>query len=241
MQRFRLMTYNVHRCQGLDGRTSPERIAKVIADAEPDVVALQELDVERARSRRINQPKRIAELLKMEFFFHAALRMSRGEYGTAVLSRWPLTRVRSALLPTLSDRKLENRGALWVSVQVGERHVQVINTHLGLARGERRLQAERLLGPEWLANPACREPRILCGDFNMASKGEYSCFDGVCVKACWHQAGPPPRTWPSLFPVRTLDHVFHSDGLRLEHIGTSKRGRARWASDHLPVVATFSL
>jgi endonuclease/exonuclease/phosphatase family metal-dependent hydrolase len=41
--------------------------------------------------------------------------------------------------------------------------------------------------------------------------------------------------------VRTLDHVFHSDGLRLERIETRKRGRARWASDHLPVLAHFVL
>ena len=49
--KLRLMTYNVHRCVGVDRDLNVERVAAVIADARPDIVALQELDVGRMRSR----------------------------------------------------------------------------------------------------------------------------------------------------------------------------------------------
>ena len=41
--RMRVATYNVHKCRGLDRRTSPERIAEVINELDADVVAIQEI------------------------------------------------------------------------------------------------------------------------------------------------------------------------------------------------------
>jgi endonuclease/exonuclease/phosphatase family metal-dependent hydrolase len=241
MSRVRLMTYNVHHCTGIDGRQSPHRVAEVIAAAEPDIVALQELDVGRMRSRWVDQPRLIGKILEMEFHFFSTVRIAPGDYGTAILSRWPMRPRRSALLPVLRDRIVENRGAIWAAIDAGGRELHVVNTHLGLTRGERRLQAEALLGPEWLSHPECREPRILCGDFNMSSRREVTCFDGVCVQASWRQVGPPPRTWPSLVPLVALDHIFFSPGVVLESVERPTGLRARLASDHLPVVATFQI
>ena len=51
----RLMTYNVHRCVGVDRKLDIDRVADVIAACRPDVVALQELDVGRARTRGVDQ------------------------------------------------------------------------------------------------------------------------------------------------------------------------------------------
>ena len=57
---LRVMTYNVHSCVGIDGRLSPRRVARVIARYQPDVVALQEVDVGRCarivRTRRRSSP-----------------------------------------------------------------------------------------------------------------------------------------------------------------------------------------
>jgi endonuclease/exonuclease/phosphatase family metal-dependent hydrolase len=233
------MTYNVHRCVGLDRRHAPDRVARIIAAQQPDIVALQELDVSRARTARTDQPRRIAEILSMEFLFHPTVRFAVEQSGTAVMSRWPMRLVRSGSLPTLTHRRLENRGALWVTVDVDGVALQVINTHLGLDREERRLQAAALLGSDWLAHPECRAPRILCGDFNMTRRGAVTCFDGVCVNARWTETGRPPRTWPSLLPVIALDHVFCSHDVALESVRAVRGLRARIASDHLPVLATF--
>ncbi|MFX6778537.1 hypothetical protein ABTH52_20120, partial [Acinetobacter baumannii] len=71
----RLVTYNVRRCLGRDGKISPPRIAAILAALEPDIVALQELDVGRKRSFGIDQAKVIADELRMQMHFHPALRV----------------------------------------------------------------------------------------------------------------------------------------------------------------------
>ena len=71
--KLRLMTYNVHRCVGTDRKLDVERVAEVIAAENADVVALQELDVRRARTKGVDQAHRLAELLKMRSHFHPAM------------------------------------------------------------------------------------------------------------------------------------------------------------------------
>lgn len=153
----RILTYNVHACRGLDGRPSPGRIADVIAAARPDIVALQELDVGRARSGELDQAEVIARELGMDFHFHPARRIEGERYGDAILSALPLRLVKAGSLPEPRRRPpfFEPRGALWASVGLGGRAgaLQVINTHLGLLARERTAQVEALLGED-LARPS---------------------------------------------------------------------------------------
>jgi endonuclease/exonuclease/phosphatase family metal-dependent hydrolase len=240
---LRVMTYNVHRCLGWDGVTSPARIAKVIAAHRPDVVALQELDVGRARSGHVDQPRAIAALLKMEAFFFPALERENEHYGDAVLSRLPMRLARAGPLPTLPGRPwLEPRGALWVRLRWAGREVQLVNTHLGLNGRERLAQVEALLGPDWLGHPDCAEPRILCGDFN-ARPG---CLSYRRLRRALRDAqdwpGVHPRgTFPSLWPVLRIDHVFHSPDLAVTAVRLPRDRAARVASDHLPLTVEVSL
>jgi endonuclease/exonuclease/phosphatase family metal-dependent hydrolase len=164
----RILTYNVRRCLGTDGHLSPARIADVIASCSPDVVALQELDVGRARSGGIDQVHAIARELDISHVhFHPALHVMEEKYGDAILTTRPSSLVKAETVPGLSHRpSREPRGALWASVQIGGHQVQVINTHLSLRGPERLLQIDALLGPDWLAHPACQEPVVLLGDFN---------------------------------------------------------------------------
>ena len=71
----RILTYNVHRCVGSDRRLDVGRVAAVIAELEPDLVALQELDVGRARTGHVDQAHEIARRLSMSVRFHAALKV----------------------------------------------------------------------------------------------------------------------------------------------------------------------
>ena len=76
--RIRVASYNIHKCRGLDRRTDPERIAKIIADLDADVVALQEiLDVRDGRPE-FDQARRIAASLGT---YHHCFGENRPLYG----------------------------------------------------------------------------------------------------------------------------------------------------------------
>src|SRR4051812_17087286 len=116
----RILTYNVHRCVGTDRRLDVGRIVEVIASFEPDIVALQELDVGRARTDLVDQAHEIAEGLEMAFHFHPAMRVEEELYGDAILTLYPERLVQAAPLPSHNyiANLLEPRGALWVAVDI---------------------------------------------------------------------------------------------------------------------------
>ena len=85
----RILTYNVHRCVGTDRRLDVGRIADVIAAQQPDIVALQEVDVGRSRTGGVDQAHALARRLEMVFHFNAALRVEEELYGDAILTSLP--------------------------------------------------------------------------------------------------------------------------------------------------------
>ncbi len=242
---LRVMTYNVHGCRGMDGKLSPARIARVIAQADPDVVALQELDVGRRRSDQVDQAHEIAQLLQMEYHFHPALTVESEAFGDAILSRYPLRVVRAAALPTLENVRapLEPRGALWVAIEGPQGEVQVLTTHLGLRRRERRAQVLALLDSDWLGHPACTEPLVLLGDFNALPSSEvYRLLTRRLRDAQTALAGHKPRgTWCGRVPWGRIDHVFLGGPWDVERVEVSRSLLARIASDHLPLVVDLRL
>jgi endonuclease/exonuclease/phosphatase family metal-dependent hydrolase len=234
------MTYNVHSCVGMDGRLSTERIARIIAQCRPDIVALQELDVGRGRTGGIDQAHAIAQELEMEFHFHPALQLEEELYGDAILSRWPMRLIKAGPLPTLSSRlDLEPRGVLWVSVSVEGQELQILNTHLGLLSKERLLQTEALLGDDWLGHADCHGPVILCGDFNaIPSSTAYRRLRARLQDAQLALNGHrPKRTFFSRYPVNRIDHIFIGGGVQVLDIDVPRHHLACVASDHLPLVA----
>jgi endonuclease/exonuclease/phosphatase family metal-dependent hydrolase len=237
---LRVMTYNVHSCIGMDGKLAPERIARVIARYSPDVVALQELDVGRARTDGMDQAHLIARYLEMDFHFHPAMQIEEERYGDAILTHLPMRLIKADVLPTLPDKpRLEPRGALWVAIEQDGIEYQVLNTHLGLLPGERRRQAEALLGPDWLGHPDCHGPVILCGDFNALPSSP------VCrqLRRRLHDAQieleshRPRQTFFGRFPTARIDHVFMDPSIEVLDIEVPDSELARMASDHLPLIA----
>lgn len=233
------MTYNIHSCQGRDGRVSPERTAEVIRLYAPDIIALQEVRVGRD-GREVDQPGVIGQLTRMTPLFYPLLRLEREDYGIALLSRFPIKLVRSALLPTLPDRPgLEPRGALWADVELDGGRVQVVTTHLGLNRAERLAQVDALMGPDWAGHPACRPPLILCGDLNAwPSQTAYKRLAGRFqdVQARHGFRG----TFPGFFPLLRLDHIFLGPEARVLNVQVPSTRLTRRASDHLPIVADIA-
>ncbi len=242
---LRILTYNVHSCVGLDGRLSPERIARVIARHQPDVVALQELDVRRARTGHLDQARAIADALEMSLAFHPTLTLADEEFGDAVLSPHPMRTVRTGALPGLGH---EPRGAIWVEVDLpdrdgGMRPVQLVNTHWSLHPRERRMAAEALAGPGWLDRPEARTDVVVCGDFN--ALWWFPSLRRLTRRLDDAQAGldghRPRATWFGRFPIGRIDHVLVDPSWTVLGVEVPDDTRARVASDHRPLVVDVRL
>jgi len=240
----RIVTYNVHRCVGNDRRLDVGRIAQVLANLEPDIVALQELDVGRARTGSVDQAHEIARRLDMTCHFNAALTVEEERFGDAILTRFPERLVQVGPLPGYPPiPALEPRGALWVEVVIGAAPVQVINTHLGLVPREQQTQAAFLAGPAWLGHPERRGATILLGDLNATARSVVcrTLMKQLASARDLAQKKSPTSTFPSQLPVLRIDHLFVSREIKVADVFVPFTPLTRGASDHLPLVLDFDL
>jgi endonuclease/exonuclease/phosphatase family metal-dependent hydrolase len=237
---LRIMTYNVHRCVGADGRADPRRIAEVIAACQPDMVALQELDVGRLRTGGIDQAQAIADRLGMSVHFHPALQVEEELYGDAILTALPMRLVKAGPLP--GSVGFEPRGALWATIETSGSEIQIINTHLGLPAYERMAQAKTLLGQDWLGHPDCHDPVILLGDLNARRRSVvYRMFTARLRDAQLVLHNRARRTFPARVPMLRIDHIFCSRSVDVLGVEVPRSQLVRVASDHLPVVMDFRI
>lgn len=237
---LRVMTWNVHRCEGTDGRVLPSRIAGVIARHRPDIVTLQEIDVGRPRSGGVDQAHALASALSMDFHFHPALRIEEEQYGDAILTALPFRLMNAGPLPGFKVLPgFELRGALWITVDLDGVALQVITTHLGVLAAEQKMQIATLLGEDWLGSPACRGPTIFTGDLNAVSATRP--YRMLAARLRDAHERPRRRTFPSWRPLIRIDHVFVSPEIEVIEVKVPRGPSERIASDHLPVVATLRI
>lgn len=243
-KRLRVMTYNTHHCNGMDGKCRPQRIADVIAKSGADIVALQEMDDNRSRSHSRDQSADIAAQLGMYHRFFPVWTKEGERYGLAILSKLPLQSVHEGLLTDADHRsRREARGAIWVTVETADGPVHVLNTHLGLRTRERLRQAEELLSERWLANIDSEEPIVLCGDFNAGPKSKVMkrMMDRFHCAQKLADDYRPQATFASVFPVRRIDYILLSRQIVVNSVEVIRNHATSVASDHLPVLADISV
>ena len=243
---FRVMTYNVHRCVGAGGVDSVDDIVSVCAEARADVIALQELDaLETDEQDGVHHARDLAARLDMQLLFCRTFRRGVGYYGHALLSRYPLELKKVTTFPAPEHFGSEPRGAIWARAALGgDRTLDIISTHLGLSRKERKMQARELLGDAWLANPELRHPCVLCGDLNSvgAPSSTYRRVGARLKDAQRALRGHLPRpTFPAMLPLLRLDHVFVSPEIVVRGVTVPYNARSRRASDHLPLIVDLEL
>jgi endonuclease/exonuclease/phosphatase family metal-dependent hydrolase len=245
VRRLRVMTYNVRSCMGMDGKVSPARIARVIRSFEPDIVALQEIDLGRARTRKDDQAKMIAEELEMHATFCCTVEKGEELYGHALLSRFPVEIVACGLFVTHPRAQLrEPRGALLARVQLNGQEVYMLNTHFGLRDYERAAHIEDLLGPKWLGETPKDKPLVLCGDFNMMPRSRHYralVQRGVQDVQLLLNGRRPANTFFAFLPFSRIDHIFVSPHFEVEEVRVPQTTLTRTASDHLPLIADLKL
>jgi endonuclease/exonuclease/phosphatase family metal-dependent hydrolase len=237
---FRIVTYNVHKCRGLDRRVRPERIVKVLREMRPDVVALQEVLSIEGHRRELDQARFLAGELGMDYCMGENRRLHGGAYGNVILSRLPIQRVENY---DITWRGRERRGCLRADVRSDEHSLlHVFNIHLGTAFLERRHQARRLVSTEILNSAELRAPRVVLGDFNewthgLASRLLASHFESADLRSHLSRA----RTYPGVLPLLHLDHIYYDAALELKSLALHRSRTSLIASDHLPLVADFCL
>ena len=230
MIRFRVATYNVHKCKGIDWRTDPRRIAEVIREFDPDVLALQEVfDF---------QNEAIAQQTGLQFVFGAARNHSGQPYGNAVLTRLPVVESETYDVTT---RAREPRKALRAALTLTSSAVlHFFCVHLGTSYFERREQARLLLSDDILGQPSWRGSRIVAGDFNEWTRGLATrMLSGHLQSADIAMHLRRRKTYPGLLPLLHLDHIYYDEKFQLRGMHLHRTRKALLASDHLPLVADF--
>jgi endonuclease/exonuclease/phosphatase family metal-dependent hydrolase len=232
----RIVTYNVHRCRGLDRRTRPERIVEVLAGIAPDIVALQEVIGTGATGT--GHAELIGAGLGMGWVIAAARELRHHQFGNVVLSRFP---IREHAQYDLSWKTCEPRCSQRVAIDVGgAAPLQLFNVHLGTALLERRYQATRLAA--WVHDRRVPSPKLVLGDFNEWSRGIAE--DILARKLNSVDLYPHlrrRRTYPGIFPVLHLDHIYFEGAIDIRRIELPRTRLAMVASDHLPLVADIRI
>ncbi|MFL6216473.1 MAG: endonuclease/exonuclease/phosphatase family protein [Blastocatellia bacterium] len=238
--RLRVVTYNIHKCRGMDRRVQPRRIIDVLGELNADIIALQEVLSIPDGKPEDDQARFIAEQLKLSHTVGGTRRLRGGIYGNVVLSRWPITATQNY---DISVRGREQRGCLRADVEVIQGSpLHVFNVHLGTAYLERRHQGRRLIDEAILNNRELNGPRLMLGDFNEWTRGLASrLLASHLVSADVRLHLPRRRTYPGVLPLLHLDHIYYEDSLELEALTLYRTRLSLMASDHLPLVADFQV
>ena len=236
---LRIVTYNIHKCRGMDRRVRPDRIVKVLRELRPDIVALQEVVSLEGASREQDQARFVAEELGFHFVFGENRRHQGGRYGNVVLTRFPIQSHRNY---DISAGGRERRGCLRTDVRFDDGTLHVFNVHFGTRFFEQRKQARKLIEEGIVTNEDLAGPRIVLGDFNEWLRGSVtSTLSAHLNKANVRRNLKKSRTFPGRFPIFRLDHIYIDRTLRLKHLYRYRSRTALVASDHLPLVADLSL
>lgn len=238
MPNLRLVTYNIHKGQGIDRRVRLDRTARVLGELQPDIAALQEVVSHAGMDPEHDQPRYLAETLGREATMGETRKHRGGAYGNVTLSRWGFELVRHI---DLSVPGREERGVLRTDIRVEGQIVHVFNIHLGTSHGERRAQAGRLLDEDVLRALNITGPRVVLGDFNEWTKGLVT----RTLAAEFHLTDlrvhlSRTRTYPAILPLLHLDHIYFDYHFHVERAFFHSSRTALVASDHLPLVADLA-
>lgn len=233
---IRVMSYNIHHGEGLDQKLDLPRIAKLILDERADIVALQEVDRGVERTQKRDLPAELAKLTGMTAAFENNYHYQGGEYGNAVLTKFPIKKTTNTHYKMI--RTGEQRGVLQLVLAVRGRDVLFMNTHIDYRPDD----TERLMNVgelKTIVAAAGAMPVILCGDFNATPNSRTIENVRAFLTDTWTVVGKGDGlTIPVKKPTKRIDYIWITPSTLTPlsmHVPYSE------ASDHLPVVAELQL
>ncbi|HVK72511.1 MAG TPA: endonuclease/exonuclease/phosphatase family protein [Kofleriaceae bacterium] len=239
--KIRVLTYNIHKCiGGVDRRYDLDRTVETIRHFAPDVALLQEVDAGARRSNGDHQVELLADRLGLHHFiwFPNVKIRGGGQYGNAVISRFPLEEHRNIDL-TVAPRK--RRSVLHAVARVRhdghERHVHVYNMHLGLSQYERRIQLGTFLDSHPFYGLHHDTPVIVGGDLNDV----WGNLGPLLAPSGFRGLARCPRTFPAWGPLRALDSIYVRGKVAMLGLHRGETELCKRASDHRPLYADLML
>lgn len=229
---IRVMTFNIHHGEGIDGKVDTERSAQLIREQRADVVALQEVDRGVERTGRRDLIEELSMLTHLSYAFGKNIDYQGGDYGNAVLSRFPIIEQGNFHYKML--RPGEQRGLLRAVLNVGGKKLLLLNTHIDYRQDD----AERLSNVDEIHQMLSgyrRLPVILCGDFNDVPDSRTHTKVKSDFTDSWEAVGKGDGfTFSSTKPVKRIDYVFLKKGTKLKPLQAQVIQAD--ASDHLPLL-----
>jgi endonuclease/exonuclease/phosphatase family metal-dependent hydrolase len=227
-----ILSYNIHHCNppGAGTLIDVDTIAGVIRKLNPDLVALQEVDVRTKRSGGIDQANALGEKTGMKAYFFKAIDHDGGEYGVGILSKLPVSSFKQYKLPTVADSKGEPRVLATITVRGKDGNDLLFAcTHLDAqSNPQNRLLQIREINTILKSSNL---PVVIAGDLNAATGTEViNLFDEVFTRTCTNCA----FTIPVLKPNKTIDFIGYNPATKFE-VEKHEVINETYASDHLPV------
>lgn len=227
---LKVMSYNIHQCTGTDGITSVDRVAGVIHQENPDILALQEVRI--LQEGGLDILNTLSESSGYHVIPGPTMNRPDSSYGNALLLKTP---PKSSFQIPLAIPGREPRGAIQAFLEQNGKKIQVVATHLGLSPGERRQQVKKIITLVKKSDQV--DLLLLCGDMNewLLWGRPLRWLHSLFLKP------PHQKTFPARGPLLALDRIWISPLKSLQTIKAVDTPTTRTASDHLPLIAKIQL
>jgi endonuclease/exonuclease/phosphatase family metal-dependent hydrolase len=234
-QTVKVLSYNIHHAEGLDGKIDLPRIAAIIKSVDPDVVALQEVDIRTQRSGGVDQLLELARLTGMQPVYGRTIPHQGGLYGNAVLSRLPANGFANHPLAGKEPRGVIQAMFDPLPAASGAAF-DFLATHLDLNEPDRLAAVARI--KEAVAGRPAGRPMVLAGDMNAVPGSKP--IEALLKDWTLAQGTEPLLTSPSANPRRQIDYIFVRPASRWRVVETRVLDEPV-ASDHRPLFAVIEL
>ena len=211
---LKLMSYNIKNANGMDNVCNFQRIANVINNTSPDVVAIQEVDSMTNRSGQKYVLGEIAERTQMHGYFAPAIDYDGGKYGIGLLTKQVPLRLQSLPLPG----REEFADYIYCC------------THMSLTEEDRMKSLELVKA----FTSSSTKPLFLAGDMNAEPE---SGFIKELQKDFQILSNPKQHTFPAPDPKETIDYIATlKQNAKGFAVISAKVINEPMASDHRPIL-----
>lgn len=243
--KLRVISYNIHKGFNFSNAQFILReLKEMLLERKADILFLQEVIGKNDRLAGTlrawpseGQFEYLADTVWKHYSYGRNAVKEGHHHGNAILSHYPILFYENI---DISTNRFEQRGLLHCVIEVCGQKIDLFNVHLNLTGRGRKAQLPFIQDRNLFHRMG--DSLIMAGDFNdwsysMAKQIEKKMSLGEAFKVL---NGRYAKSFPSFFPVLSLDRVFYQN-LKVTGSRVLKHGDWRKLSDHLPLEVDFEL